>query len=219
MKKFFKKALIITLCVCSVMGVSVAKANESEALGLVKYIRFYGKSGSSMDTKLSYLTAYNVTVYRANPAEGHYIYSLTYPTSKKYKGLPVYKYHHSVSEYYIKITGSVPGYSKLPDGYKKINACYVLPVRRVGKVNGKYVYVFDKQTAYPYYVDNKKYPFPYMVNDSQKLITRTTASAYIVGCPRGYNPKGRTYSPKAYNALNFVKNNVISRVKMIYKIV
>ena len=68
-KRIGKKIIVGVLSTMLIVGVT---AHESNAL--TKYIQLYGKTGTSLKTKESYLQAYTGQIYKANSSENDTIY-------------------------------------------------------------------------------------------------------------------------------------------------
>ena len=210
MKKFFKKALITTLCVCTIFGVSLAKANESEALKVNKYITFTAKSGTQLKTKLSNLTIYkdyNPPVYKVYSGD---LYGL-YTEGNKYKnGRTLQLKATAGTGYYIASTSTKTGYIKQPrGGYAKVKYRVVTPVKH-SSIDGKDIFIFDKTCKGRFCSKDKKQFM--MVDDSAHF--KYTGKKYIIGT----NGSVGKFSTKATNAYNFVQKNDIRKVSLSYKI-
>lgn len=211
MKIFFKKVLIATLCVCNIFGVSLAKANESEALKLNKYITFTAKSGTQMKTKLSYLTIYkdyNPPVYKVYPGD---LYGF-YTEGNKYKNGCTLQSTNKIAGtgYYIASTSTKTGYIKQPrGGYKKVKYRVVAPVDHF-TIDGKDIFIFDKTCKGRFCSKNKKQFM--LVDDSAHF--KYTGKKYIIGT----NGSLGSFSTKATNAYNFVQKNDIKKVSLSYKL-
>ena len=203
-KRIGKKIIVGVLSTMLIVGVT---AHESNAL--TKYIQLYAKTGTSLKTKESYLQAYTGQIYKANSSENDTIYQREI---KPYNKKPVVSYYKvAKSGYYAKI-GSFTGYVKVTKNkYRKATLYWVAPIKRLpNKVNGKYIYVIDKTTDKG--IINNKYfkNVPYIVEEKQ--MEKCNSSAYIIG-EGAYSKK---WSPKAKNALSFVKKNTITNAKMSY---
>lgn len=210
MKKYLKKVLIVTLCLCTVIGgINISDPVMSDALS--KKIVLYSKSKTSLKTELSYLQAYKGKIFEVNFSEADMIYQ---PRVLPYKKKPVVTpYKLCESKYYVKIA-HYTGYVKTPNGpYRKTTLWYVAPVKRLPKkVNGKYVYVIDKTTDKGVHRTKYLNNACYIVDEKQMETCKS--SAYIIGQSK-FN-RAAIWSPKAKNALSFVKKNTITKAKMTY---
>lgn len=210
MKKYLKKVLIVTLCLCTIIGgTNISDPVMSDAL--TKKIVLYGKTKTSLKTNLSYLQAYKGEIFKVNFSEADMIYQ---PELLRYKKKPVVKpYKLCESQYYVKL-GHYTGYIKVANNYyRKATLWYVAPVKRLPKkVNGKYVYVIDKTTDKGL-LSNKYFKNTCYIVDEKQMET-CNSSAYIIGQSK-FN-KAAIWSPKAKNALSFVKRNTITKAKMTY---
>lgn len=207
MKKLLKNLSTLLLACMIVIGCISLQTQNADALKLVKYVTFVGKSGDTIKVKASNISLYGNAVYKCNSSELDFFYK---DLSSKYRGKRVLQPLKSADGPFIKLN-SFYAYQYNKYAKNKYTLKKFVYVQRVDKLkeslNGRPVYVLDKSCS------DRSGNTRYIIAEDE--LENVSGNEYVAG---KNDSIGRCWTPKSKTLANFCKYNNISKIKVGYSL-